>query len=241
MKIYGYQRKVTGNDLFLFFFLYFLLILPRTACGFEILTFGDSITKGWPYVAYNQNGTMRGGYQQKLAAYLADEGYPSHVYNWGVGGESTPEGVNRISSVLGSRAAHYVLIMEGANDVLNGISASTTSENIGIMIDRSRQRHVIPIVGNITPNTMNATYDSRVRNVYNPEVEKIVAAKEVSLARQFEALRPEWETYPLHYGDHLHPNIDGYRRIATTWCNVIVEVNRPKPPVGAYMLLLLHH
>jgi lysophospholipase L1-like esterase len=71
-------------------------------------------------------------------------------------------------------------------------------------------------------------------------VEEIVTTKEVSLACQFEALRPEWTTYPLHYGDNLHPNIDGYRRIATTWCDVIVEINRPKPPVGAYKLLLLH-
>ena len=137
-----------------FIFLSFFLVFLQAASGFEILTFGDSITKGWPYVAYNQHGTQRGGYQQKLAAYLGDAGYPSSVYNWGVGGESTPEGVNRIASVLASRFADYILIMEGANDVLNGISENATRTNIGIMIDRSRQRNVIPIVGNITPNTI---------------------------------------------------------------------------------------
>jgi len=220
--------------------LVFFLLSVQVVCGFEILTFGDSITKGWPYVAYDQNGTRRGGYQQKLEAYLAAAAYPSYVYNWGVGGESTPEGVNRIASVLASRPADYILIMEGANDVLNGISENTTRTNIGIMIDRSRQWNVIPIVGNITPNTMNATYDARVRDRYNPQVESIVAAKKVDFANQFDSLRPEWITLPLHCGDHLHPNIDGYRRIATTWCDVIVELNRPKPPVGAYLLILSH-
>ncbi len=220
-----------------FYFFVFFLLSTQIACGFEILTFGDSITKGWPYVAYDQNGTRRGGYQQKLEAYLADAGYPSYVYNWGVGGESTPEGVNRIASVLASRPAHYILIMEGANDVLNGISENTTQANIGIMIDRSRQWKVTPIVGNITPDTINATYDGRVQYVYNPKLAVITREKETRLAGQFEVLRPEWTTYPLNCGDNLHPNTDGYRRIATTWCNVIVNLNRP-PPVGAYTLLL---
>jgi lysophospholipase L1-like esterase len=218
-----------------FFLICVLLTVSVQAFALEILTMGDSITKGWPYVVYNQYGTRRGMYQPELERLLGTANIPSRVYNWGVGGEMTYEGVNRITTVLGSRAADYILIMEGANDVLNGTSSTTTQINIGIMVDKSLQRGVTPIVGTITPNTTKGSlYDNKITNDYNPKLVSMASQKSVLIADQYGALRPEWAQLN---NDQLHPNIAGYKMVARTWYLVIHPAN---PVGGAIMLLLLH-
>ena len=223
----------------LFFLLCVVLSNSCPVLCYEILTFGDSITKGAPYIYWSQNGTRVGVWQPMLEQLLYDDGIPSYVYNWGIGGETTPEGVNRIATVLASRPANFILIMEGTNDVLNGISSSTTQYNIGVMIDLSRGRGVTPIIGTITPNFYlgNSGYNNLVKDVYNPKIIDVVTAKKVKIAEQYQELRSEWLTYPLHSGDYLHPNKEGYSRLANTWYAAIVP--SPLPPVGAIKLLLL--
>jgi lysophospholipase L1-like esterase len=225
------------SRLFYFVVCWIVLSCSAPAHALDILTFGDSITKGWPYIPNDPYGKRVGVWQPMLEQLLYDYGIRSYVYNWGVGGETTPEGVNRIATVLASRSADYILIMEGTNDVLNGISSSTTQYDIGVMIDRSLGRGVTPILGTIPPNFYQGktSYNDLVEGVYNPKLLDIASLKHVRVADQYTVLRPEWLTYPLHSGDYLHPNIEGYSRIANTWYGAIV----PQAPVGAIMLLLL--
>ncbi len=224
---------------FLRLFFLFCVVLGSSGTGYclDILTFGDSITKGWPYIPNNPYGARVGVWQPKLEQLLYDHGIRSYVYNWGVGGETTPEGVNRISTVLASRHADYILIMEGANDVLNGISSSTTQYDIGVMIDRSLGKGVTPIIGTITPDFYDGRteYNDLIESLYNPKLISVASIKHVRVSDQYEKLRPEWLSYPLHSGDYLHPNIEGYGRIANTWYSTII----PSTPMGAIMLLLL--
>lgn len=219
-----------------FFLICVLVTLSGQAVALEILTMGDSITKGWPYVMYNQYGTRRGAYQPNLEQILNDYGEPSYVYNWGVGGETTPEGVNRITTVLKSRPANFILIMEGTNDVRNGISSSTTRVNIGIMVDKSRSWAIVPIMATIPPNSEPAhpVFEARIANDYNPKLLSLAQEKKVRLADQYKELRPEW---PILNKDNIHPNWEGYKRVAQTWFGAIYPAT--SAPVGAIKLLLL--
>ena len=223
-----------------FFLISVLITISVPALALEILTMGDSITKGWPYVAYNQYGTRRGAYQPDLEQLLSDYGVPSYVYNWGVGGETTPEGVNRITTVLKSRSANFILIMEGTNDVRNGISSSTTRTNIGIMIDKSLSWSVVPIMATIPPNSepTHPIFEDRIAHDYNPKLLSLAQEKEVRLADQYNALRPEW---PILNKDNIHPNLEGYKRVAKTWFGAIYPTTPVSIPVGAIKLLLLTH
>lgn len=193
------------------------LFIPGFVFGLEVLTMGDSITAGSPYNLHG-DGKRVGPYQGDLEKIFHNNGLPSNVYNWGKSGEMTPDGVNRISSVLSSRSADLILIMEGANDVTHGISSSTTATNIGIMIDKSISRGVTPIVGTITPNSRPGGFDTVIRNHFNPKIVSQAANRGVKVADQYGALRPRWAT--LKYND-LHPNLAGYQIIAETWHRTI--------------------
>jgi acyl-CoA thioesterase-1 len=218
-----------------------LNLFSVSVCSYEILTIGDSITRGRPYVQYDPNGARtEEGYQPYLEDFLSQNNTPSAVYNWGVSGETTIGGLSRIKSVLDSRFSHFMLIMEGANDLYWGISSSTTATNIGVMIDRVLEKEVIPIVGTITPNTKTTGYDNLIQNDYNPKIVVTAESKKVRIANQYAALLPNWVMLNT---DGLHPNYAGYELIAKTWYQTIIEItSKPIVPaaiVPAISILLL--
>jgi lysophospholipase L1-like esterase len=196
--------------------LMFSLLSGKQVFGLEILTMGDSITVGIPYYTEG-DGRTNGTYQYELKKRMNENGVSGNVYNWGEGGEMTTDGVNRISYVLNSRSANYILIMEGVNDVKGGVSSNTTATNIAIMIDKSIGRGVTPIVGTITPNSRPGGFDDLTRNVSNPKIISVADSRGVKVADQYGALRPGWTSIPLHYGDDLHPNRAGYAIMGNTW------------------------
>lgn len=194
--------------------------LVSKAYGFEILTIGDSITRGTVYVLGDGNGREVGPYQLYLKNYLANEGQPSHVYNWGISGETTFGGLSRINYVLNTHAADFILIMEGANDLYSGISSSTTAANLNAMVARAKAKSVTPILGNITPNTKTAGYDSLIKNSYNPRIVLITGQNGTRLSDQYAAFRPNWA---ILNRDGLHPNVAGYDLMAQTWRDSILS------------------
>ena len=219
---------------------WFLMIAPiflfRTSSAlyaYEILTLGDSITRGSIYVEGDGAGRQIGPTQGFLEEFLSDEGLPSRVYNWGISGETTFGGLNRINNVLNSRYADFILIMEGANDLYEGISSSTTTENIRAMISRSNAKNVTPIIGSITPNDRTAGFDSKIANDYNPKIAQMTKNENTRLANQYEALIPNWAgtTY-----DGLHPDLKGHSIIAKTWFDSIIRRDIFLSPI---LLLLL--
>lgn len=233
MIAFGVIKKVRNYALYLTFF---MLSSLSVSFAFQILTIGDSITRGSGFVEGDDGAGRRvGGYQPYLESYLAEEGKPSAVYNWGISGETSYEGLSRIDSVLATCNADYILIMEGANDVYEGISSSTTAANLSAMALRASSKGVIPIIATITPNTRTSGYDTLVADSYNPRIEQVATNYDLLLADHYAALRPQWATYPLNI-DGLHPNLDGHQIIAETWLSCIIMKKDNMTPI--YLLLL---
>ncbi|HBG21597.1 MAG TPA: hypothetical protein DDY32_20620 [Desulfobulbaceae bacterium] len=157
-----------------------------------VVTFGDSITYGTGSTPYSSF------LQEKV-------GGKATVVNRGKPGEQTGNGAKRISSVLAADKPTYILIMEGANDAIWGVSTSTIKFNIGVMIDRSKAAGAIPIVATVTPNSRDSLTVS-IRNGYNPAISAVAAAKGAALVDAFGAVVDKWAT--LTY-DGLHPNAAG--------------------------------
>lgn len=235
--------------------LFLMLSAPyHNATALEVLTVCDSITQGFQRNSSGQaygvlspgNGRANfGGYQPRLNQLLDANIEPSTVYNWGIGGEKTNQTVSRINSVLNSRPADYILILCGANDVFNGISSNTTRDNIGIMIERSLSKGVIPVVGELTPFTSGST-DPRDRDIwanYNPKIRAIAAAKGVPLAYLYgkgndynasswvSDMRKCWKgdprvcspAIPYNSGDGLHLSDFGYLVMAQIWFETLQD------------------
>jgi len=166
----------------------------------SIIAFGDSITQGYPYVLEPGKGRRIGGYEPYLESLL---NIP--VLNYGVGGENSGDGLDRIESVLlDNLDASIVIILEGTNDGWWGVNF--TKENLRGMVRICRKYNKIPILMTLTP-------DSRYpeKNLYNIEIRKLAHEEDVFLIDLYEWIIAYWDF--LTY-DGLHPNLDGYEYIA---------------------------
>ena len=177
------------------------------------IAFGDSIT----------NGRDLAGYPPKLELKLREGIGPSKVYNRGISGERTPEGLARIDGVLEELEAEYILIMEGTNDVTFGYSKESVVFNLGEMVDRSRAHDTIPFLGSLTPR--QDSLDQRTREYYNPAIEEMAAEKDVPYVDMYSALTDLRDT---HFEDGKHPNEEGYWVVAVQWYNAIYAYLNPE-------------
>ena len=240
-----------------------IVSLPAPAAAVEvvdIIAFGDSITQGykrdfdshcnpieWGIMTW-QNGTRqdRWGYEPKLEQLVSGSTrIEARVYNWGHGGEKTPDGVNRIKEVL-KHSGEYVLILEGANDVLNGISHPTTAFNLGRMAQAALDAGRKPVMATITPITGRCRVpdrESQVENWYNPSIKSKAEELGVPLADQFYAMaypKPIWWDENTS-GDELHVSDKGDQRMAQEWLETLAAVDSRfrKPIVITPILELL--
>src|SRR5262245_31493501 len=91
-----------------------------------ILAFGDSLTAG--------SGLPPGsGYPEMLQVELDNRGYPYHVVNAGIGGDTTSGGVARIKSGLDLHPK-FVILELGGNDGLRGLPMDSMQSNLEELI-----------------------------------------------------------------------------------------------------------
>ncbi len=185
-----------------------------------IIGFGDSITLGYPYVTGSGDGRRVGGYEPKLEALLRTTGGRWKVLNYGLEGETTYGGVDRIYSVVAGHNRAYVLLLEGTNDFGWGISYDTTVYNLGVMIDISKNAGLTPVISTLTPDSQpNIGNQKNIPNTYNPAIAALAQEKNVVLCDQFAALIGNWDSWT---DDQLHPNDAGYQIMADTWYLALV-------------------
>jgi lysophospholipase L1-like esterase len=207
------------------------------------IAYGDSITQGLKRSFFGQewgvvspvNGAQFGGYVAALKAKLIADIEVVKIYNQGVRGELTTQGVSRLGSVLAKHSdANCILIMHGANDRYAGFHPVSTRVNINSMAVIARAASVVPIVATITPNTNIGGIEP-----FNTEIRSYASAVEISLADQYNATIPNWNSNTS--GDGLHLSDQGYAVVAGEWNRVLREnpLIFPNPVVISPVLLLL--
>ena len=205
--------------------LFLACLVPGASLGEEIIAFGDSITAG----SIDPAGSDAGGYPLVLQQIYDNHGMAVQVDNEGLPGERTTHGVDRISTVLSRHAgANYLLLLEGANDVIGGISPQTLVHDLGIMIDKTRASGVSPLVATLTPEEKYGN-TPLITNTINPEIKALAAQKGIPLVDLYSAVAASWSAWSW---DGLHPNYDGMYAIASTWYAQI-PINGSAPGGGA--------
>ena len=164
-----------------------------------IVTFGDSITAGYK---------ISRPYPRRLAIIL---GPCAKIVNEGKGGEWTTNGVRRIDKVLAKHHPNYIIIMEGANDVMGGLSASAVKFNLSRMVNKAMAAGAIPIISTITPNTYKKGITSSIPNQYNPKIIALAAEAGIDLVDSYQNVKPRWGSLTL---EGLHPNEKGAQVLA---------------------------
>lgn len=173
-----------------------------------ILAMGDSITAGIPFVAPGET------YPALLQAMLGRT-----VVNAGLGGARSRYGVDTVDRLLRRYKPGYVLIMFGANDVLER-SAVEITNNLLIIASKAKENKSIPILATVTPT-------------YGPRIARkpwILGLNETLLTRAAEhdylvadvATDFGWDGQYL-LPDGLHPNSAGMEIIAQSFYEKILE------------------
>ena len=142
------------------------------------------------------------------------------VVNAGVSGDTTADGLARLSFTLDSQPQppDLVLICLGANDMLRGLPVSAARSNLAAILTQLQQRH-IPVV------LMGMLAAPNLGNAYKTSFDAIYPA----LARQYHAARVPFFlsaviTRPdLRQADHVHPTAAGVDAIVVASIGTVMS------------------
>ncbi len=128
-----------------------------------IVCFGDSITAGY--------GVDPGhSYPDYLQRDLDARGYHYRVVNQGVSGDTTKDGVDRLSTVLALHPA-VVIVEFGGNDGLRGLPSTATRANLDTIVaallqSGSRGRSKVLLAGITLPPNYGPDYIQQFSGMY---------------------------------------------------------------------------
>jgi len=174
-----------------------------------IVCFGDSLTAGFGLDS-NQS------YPSLLQRELDRRGYKYRVENLGASGDTTQDGLARVSDALTLKPA-IVVIELGANDGLRGQPVSGIERNLGQVIEAfqrgaaSQKAKVRVLLAGITlPPNYGPDYIHRFAAIY-PQLAAKYKVRLLDFLLAGVAGNPR-----LMQQDGLHPNAEGTRIVAAT-------------------------
>ena len=169
---------------------------PRPA----IVCFGDSITAGF--------GLDTGqSFPDLLQQDIDRRGLQYRVVNMGISGDTTQDGLGRMSMALAEKPA-IVLLELGGNDGLRGIPISITEANLGQMIEAFQAAGARVVLAGMTlPPNYGETYIRQFEKVFRD-----TAAKHKITLIPF-LLEGVGGHNDLMQRDGLHPNAEGAKKV----------------------------
>jgi acyl-CoA thioesterase-1 len=166
-----------------------------------ILAFGDSLT-------YGTGASPQRDYPSILARLTTRQ-----VVNAGRPGEISGDGLKRLPELLDLHQPDLLILIHGGNDMLRRIPAEQTAENLKQMIALAQDRQIgVIMLGVPSPNILWMSS----ADFY----QAIAEAMDVPI---------DLETLPEVLGDNslksdlIHPNDQGYERIATQIHGLLVD------------------
>jgi acyl-CoA thioesterase-1 len=173
-----------------------------------VVCFGDSLTAGF--------GLDPGrSYPDLLQRELDRKGYRYRVVNLGVSGDTTQDGLARLSMVLAEHP-RIVVLEFGANDGLRGQPVSVAEQNQARMIEALQKAGARVVLAGITlPPNYGPEYLNRFNAMY-PDLAKRYQLSLIPFLLADVAGKPN-----LMQRDGLHPNAEGTRLVSENVLRVL--------------------
>lgn len=175
--------------------------LSRLADDAVILAFGDSLT-------YGTGATADHDYPSVLAQLSGRE-----VINEGVPGEISAEGRQRLPALLDEYRPNLLILIHGGNDILRQLPAEQTRENLKAMIADAKQRGIQVLMLGVPKFGLVMLHSAE----FYAEV-----AESEAIAGDLETLPNILASNELK-SDTVHPNDQGYRRLAENIASLLKE------------------
>jgi lysophospholipase L1-like esterase len=155
------------------------------------------------------------------------------VQNRGKSGERTAEGRSRLSGVLAGAGYEALLLMEGANDLIEGDARAVgpAVSAMQFMVRDARSRGIRVFLATLPPQNPLACCPRRGSGAalvepYNSQLRSL-AGEGVTLVDVYPAFNGDTTT--LIDFDGLHPTAAGYQRIADTFFKSITQTLESPP------------
>lgn len=125
-----------------------------------VLVFGDSLSASYGVPVEQSWARLL---QQRLAA----QGYPEHVVNASISGETSAGGRARLAQALALHHPKIVLLELGANDGLRGLPLKALHDNLLAMARQIKQAGARPVLFEMRiPENYGADYTTRFRATF---------------------------------------------------------------------------
>ncbi len=204
---------------------------------YGFLGFGDSITYGY----INREGAPEKGYVPRLQLLIDNEWYGGTVYNEGVPGEVTEDGLKRFEATVLKDRAKYLLFHEGTNDCLfvRRFPVSYILFNIEQMIKTALNYNMRPILTTIIPRNGKwgeGIYRERSMEVSNG-IRDLANKYEIPLIDFFNIFLNYPESDGGYYSlmsDTVHPSEKGYQLMAEKWFEFLKDYPPEIPEILGY-------
>jgi lysophospholipase L1-like esterase len=210
-----------------------ITVAPPRALGLvRFVAFGDSITWG-AHSAFDARmlfAAANGGYPERAEAILNTTHAPQRftVMNLGEPGELAVNALTRFRTMLTARKPECVLLLEGINDLSNGISPTSVASAIRQMLDVAAASAVPVLVATMYPTYEVVDPDGNLRPngatavpVFNAQIRQIVAGR---LNVHLVDLEPIMRDRSLVGNDGIHATDAGFDVMAAAFVATIERV-----------------
>lgn len=167
--------------------------------GTDIVAFGDSLVAG-------VGATPGKNFVSLLSAKLG-----INIINRGRSGETTGEGLNRVSEAIGDSPRAVILLL-GGNDALRRIPVDQTFNNLRQVIEKIQAKGAVVVLLGVRGGLLSDKYSSGFKKL----------AKETGSLFVSDVLDGLFG-HPDLMSDEIHPNDKGYAIIANRVAPVIVK------------------
>ena len=191
--------------------IFVLGFLVMRSCERNHLSIPDNINRSGVIVAFGDSLTFGHGvekednYPTQLERMLHVRGYDHYVVkNYGVDGDTTRDGVQRLDEVW-KETPEIVILVLGANDAFQGVPAAEVEQNLRQMIRAIQPHGSLVLLAGVKPTpTKGLVYMSEFETLY----ENLSQEFGLSLMPSFLSgvmLRAQY-----NIADGIHPNRAGY-------------------------------
>jgi lysophospholipase L1-like esterase len=192
-----------------------------------IVCLGDSTTAGTPLFRSPVEAPPDGeGDERSQFPYWLRHAHPEwEAFNAGVNGERTDQIAARFDRDVLARRARLVIIIAGVNDIYQNFPADHVTTQLAMLYDRAAEAGLAVIAGTIVPyNTATTDQNFRMHSV-NDWIKAEATKRPHFQVADTRAAAADPGNPNLLSGspDGLHPDIDGYRRMAAAIEPLIVR------------------